>query len=167
MRRAVAELERVGVQVLAISRLYRSRPIGLPRQPEFWNAALLVEPRLSPAMLLRASKRFELQAGRRVVGASGARPLDIDIVDFGGMRVGRPGPIRRRGQLILPHPEATRRAFVLRPLRDVARHWQHPSADRSIAQLIAHLAVRPGDIREAVDPASLSCNLAEASGSHP
>jgi 2-amino-4-hydroxy-6-hydroxymethyldihydropteridine diphosphokinase len=76
-----------------------------------------------PAKLLRLLKDLERAAGRRVAADRVAgRPLDIDIIDYRGHRSLRPAPRGRRrpGQVILPHPEAHRRAFVLAPLAQVA-----------------------------------------------
>ena len=102
------------------------RPLGPGRQAPYLNAVLLLEAHLAPAALLRLLKRIERRAGRRFGPHWGPRCLDIDILDYGGRRLGWPPRRRERGRLILPHPEMHRRAFVLVPLLEIAPHWRHP-----------------------------------------
>jgi 2-amino-4-hydroxy-6-hydroxymethyldihydropteridine diphosphokinase len=61
-----------------------------------------------------------------------ARTLDLDIIDLNGIIRAVPDPI-------LPHPRAHYRAFVLRPLLDVAPGWRHPVLRQSVATLLAEL----------------------------
>jgi len=75
-----------------------------------------------------------------------ARPIDLDILDFNGEIA--PGGA---GRATLPHPRMTGRAFVLRPLADVAPAWQHPETGQSIAALIEAL---PADQVAEVDDRS-------------
>ena len=100
-------------------------------QPRYLNAVVLVEAYIAPGALLRLLKRIERRAGGRLGARNGGpRPLDIDILDYGGRRIGRPPRRRQRGRLILPHPEMHRRAFVLVPLLEVAPAWRHPRSGR-------------------------------------
>ena len=114
--------------------------MGQGLQARYLNAVLLAEAPLPPAALLRAIKVIERQAGRRLGRHWGPRPLDIDILDFRGRRMGWAAhPSRLRGRLILPHPEMHRRAFVLAPLLDVAPNWRHPVLERTARALLARL----------------------------
>lgn len=122
-----------------MSGLYRTAPLGGVRQPEFLNAVVLAESPLPPAALLRTVKAMERAAGRGVGRHWGPRPLDIDILDFGGRVIGSACGPRRRGGLVLPHPEMARRAFVLVPLRDVAPFWWHARLRCALPQLLARL----------------------------
>jgi 2-amino-4-hydroxy-6-hydroxymethyldihydropteridine diphosphokinase len=98
----------------ALSRLYRTAPVGPPDQPDYINAAARLRTRLAPWGLLRALQAIERRHGRVRDGTRwGPRTLDLDILLFGARRVARPG-------LTLPHPEMRRRAFVLVPLAEVA-----------------------------------------------
>jgi len=142
LERAMAELAAAGLRPLCRSRLFQTKPLGPGHQPSFVNAALLVAATLPPAALLRLVKGLERKAGRRLGQTWGPRPLDIDILDFGGRRLGWPPPRQRRGRLILPHPEAHRRAFVLLPLADIAPAWRHPVLGATPARLIRHLGAR-------------------------
>ena len=87
--------------------------------------------------MLRVFKALERQAGRRANGRWGPRPLDIDIIMLGSVCYN--WPARRAGTVTLPHPEAHRRAFVLRPLVSIMPHWHHPGLQRTARQLLARL----------------------------
>jgi 2-amino-4-hydroxy-6-hydroxymethyldihydropteridine diphosphokinase len=155
--RACRELEAAGVEIVRRSNCYVTVPVGGGRQPRYLNAVITVRSGTAPGALLRLAKSIERRAGRQLAPRMAARPLDIDILDYGGRRTGHPGGRRRYGQLILPHPEMHKRAFVLRPLQDVAPHWQHPVVGRPVKALLAHLdpAERAG---VTLDSAGNSCN---------
>lgn len=145
--RALSELEAVGIEIMRVSHLYETAPVGSGRQPAYLNAVAVARGGMAPARLLHLLKQTERRAGRKATPPMQPRPLDIDILDFGGRRVNRP-PVRRERSylhLILPHPELHRRAFVLVPLLEVAPHWTHPVKDRHPKALLARLG--PGAVR--------------------
>jgi 2-amino-4-hydroxy-6-hydroxymethyldihydropteridine diphosphokinase len=160
--RARAELSRAGVAILAASHLYDTVPLGPGRQSRYLNAVLRSDARVAPAALLRLLKRLERRAGRRLGARWGPRCLDIDVLDFGGRRLGwrkgrrdqfRPGP------LVLPHPEMHRRAFVLIPLLEVAPDWRHPTLGVAARALLTRLppASRRG-VRRSLAFAAAACD---------
>jgi 16S rRNA (cytidine1402-2'-O)-methyltransferase len=95
--------------------LYRSEPAYLEEQAEFYNAVLLAEvaPELEPLALLHALQALENQFGRTRTVPMGPRTLDVDIIDFEGVTSTDP-------ELLLPHPLALERDFVVTPLLDVS-----------------------------------------------
>jgi 2-amino-4-hydroxy-6-hydroxymethyldihydropteridine diphosphokinase len=101
-----------GLTILAASRLFHTPPLG-PPQPEYLNAALLVDWVGSPRALLCVTQHIEQLLRRRRGERWGARTLDIDILFWSA------GPVREPG-LTIPHPELGRRAFALVPLLEVA-----------------------------------------------
>jgi 2-amino-4-hydroxy-6-hydroxymethyldihydropteridine diphosphokinase len=101
-----------GTQVLARSKLRRTRPVGYADQPDFINAVALVETALEPRALLDALLAIEQRHGRKRTIANGPRTLDLDIILYGTRIIDEPG-------LQVPHPRAAQRAFVLEPLREV------------------------------------------------
>jgi 2-amino-4-hydroxy-6-hydroxymethyldihydropteridine diphosphokinase len=124
---AVVRLGSIGFRVTQVSNLYRTRPVGGPRQPLFTNAVVGGRACVAPGALLRGLKRLEREAGRRRGAHWGPRALDLDIVATSAI-IGYPrksGLRRRDGHLQCPHPEMHKRAFVLVPLSDVAPHWHH------------------------------------------
>ncbi len=99
-------------RVCARSALYRSRAVG-PRQPDYVNAAAIVETDLSPLSLLDELQHVERAFGRRRGQRWGPRTLDLDVVVYGDS-------IIADERLTVPHPRAHLRAFVLRPLAEIA-----------------------------------------------
>jgi 2-amino-4-hydroxy-6-hydroxymethyldihydropteridine diphosphokinase len=113
VRRAFAEIATLpDTWVAKLSSLHRTRPVGYADQPDFINAAMLVETRLAPRQLLDGLLAIEEKHGRLRDIPNGPRTLDLDIVLYGGAQVDEPG-------LTIPHPRAHERAFVLNPLLEV------------------------------------------------
>ncbi len=120
-------------RVRAASSLWRSAPLG-PAQPDFLNAALLLEVDCDPLRLLACAQRIEGAAGRDR-GAEvrlGPRPLDIDLLLAPGVVVESPA-------LTLPHPRLAGRRFALLPAAELAPEWVHPRLHRTLADLAAAL----------------------------
>lgn len=135
---AIRELETAG-PVRARSSFYGTQPVGLTEQPAFVNAVVELETPLAPEKLLRALIEIERKFGRdRSAGIpKGARTLDLDILfAISGQRE---GIVHNSPSLTLPHPEATRRRFVLAPLAQIAPHLQHPILKKTVAELLAEL----------------------------
>ena len=106
----IASVERT--RLLARSRLYRTAPVGYADQPDFVNACALVETSLPPRALLDALLAIEQRHGRVREMRNGPRTLDLDIIVYGDRVIDEPG-------LIIPHPRAHERAFVMQPLLEV------------------------------------------------
>jgi 2-amino-4-hydroxy-6-hydroxymethyldihydropteridine diphosphokinase len=98
--------------VLAISPVYETAPVGGPAQPAYLNAVLVIRTGLPPVDLLQAAHRIEAAFGRARAERWGPRTLDIDIIDYAGQVSDDPA-------LTLPHPCAHERAFVLAPWHDL------------------------------------------------
>ena len=140
LRRAIAEIERRGVVVEAVSPLYETAALGAARQPPYINQVALIATRLPAPSLLRLLNEIERQSGRRGGRPWGARTLDLDIIDYKGLIVGRSKvlkgvPRERVRPLVLPHPQLEHRPFVLKPLLDVAPDWRHPVTKTSAKEL--------------------------------
>lgn len=162
LARAMRELCAGGLEILRISSPYSTAPLGGGCQPRYLNAVIEAVGSIQPAALLRLAKRIEREAGRRLGRHWGPRTLDIDVLDFAGRQIGNPHGRRQRGRLVLPHPEMHRRAFVLRPLQEVAPHWRHPRLGVSAGGLLARLTSKERDgVRRIsnvrLDSAGLSC----------
>ena len=102
-----------GIRIVAQSRYYRTPPWGETDQDWFVNACIGIETTLPPRELLRVCLAIEKSMGRERTRKWGPRVIDIDILDFGGF-------VLKDEELILPHPYAHQRAFVLAPLADIA-----------------------------------------------
>lgn len=111
---AVREIDAVaGVRVTARSSLYRTAPVGYLDQPDFVNAVICVETSLPPRRLLDALLAIERVHGRERDFPNAPRTLDLDILLYGDVTLHEPG-------LTLPHPRMHERAFVLKPLAEIA-----------------------------------------------
>jgi dihydroneopterin aldolase/2-amino-4-hydroxy-6-hydroxymethyldihydropteridine diphosphokinase len=112
---AVADIAAVpGMTVVAVSPLVETDPVGGPDQPVYLNAVLVGTASISPGELLQALHAIEARHGRTREVRWGARALDLDVIQFG--IPGTPGEARSDDPvLLLPHPRAHERAFVLAP----------------------------------------------------
>lgn len=116
-----------------VSRLYRTSPVGgPPGQPDYLNAALLLETTLSPDELLRALHDLEAQAGRRRRERWEARVLDLDLITY--------DTVISDGGVQLPHPRAWERAFVLCPVADLNPEQTHPLTGESVRSALDRLS---------------------------
>jgi len=117
---ALAELERLPrSRVCARSRLYLTAPRGFAQQPDFVNAVAQLESELEPAELLAHLQDIERRHGRTRSFRNAARTLDLDLLLYGDRMIDSPG-------LSVPHPKLHERAFVLRPLTEIAPRLSIP-----------------------------------------
>ncbi len=113
LARALDELAQVPQStLLACSPTYRSAPVDASG-PDFCNAVALLRTGLTARALLAELQRIEALHGRQRPYRNAPRTLDLDLLLYGDERVDEPG-------LTVPHPRLHQRAFVLRPLADVA-----------------------------------------------
>lgn len=131
LRRAVAQIARLdGVTVTGLSSVYRSAPVGHAEQPDFFNAVLRLATGLAPQVLLAALQAIEQQHGRTRAFRNAPRTLDLDILLYGALHQDDPA-------LTLPHPRCHERAFVLRPLVEIAPDCVIPGHGRACNWLAA------------------------------
>ena len=100
-------------RVMRTSSLYRTIPVGLRNQPDFINAAAVLETALSAEALLEALLDLENRFGRHRRDRNGPRTLDLDLLLYNDSEVNLP-------RLTVPHPRLHLRAFVLCPLAEIA-----------------------------------------------
>lgn len=117
--------------VLAISPVYETAPVGGPPQPDYLNAVLLIQTGLPPRDLLDAIHAIEAGFGRVRAERFGPRTLDIDIISYQGQVSDDP-------ELTLPHPRAHERLFVLLPWFDLDPGAELPGHG-PVAALVAGL----------------------------
>lgn len=128
-----------GVRLRTVSPVVETPPVGGPEQPDYLNAVLLVETTLSPLELLAACQQVESEHGRTRTVRWGPRTLDLDIISYDTLVAVTP-------ELLLPHPRAGERAFVLDPWLAVDPDAALPGADGvvPVADLLASAPDRDG-----------------------
>lgn len=113
-------------QLVQASPLYSSAPVQ-SSGPDYINAVAELRTRLSAHELLAQLQRLEQQAGRERPWHNAPRTLDLDLLLYGELRLEDP-------VLTLPHPRMTERAFVLRPLADIAPALVSPQQLERVAR---------------------------------
>jgi 2-amino-4-hydroxy-6-hydroxymethyldihydropteridine diphosphokinase len=112
-----------GLDFVAISPVYETKPVGGPEQDDFLNVVIVANSRLAPESLLERVLGIEEAMDRTRAVRWGPRTLDIDIVTIGEL-------ISEAPELLLPHPRAHERAFVLAPWSDVEPDASLPGQGR-------------------------------------
>ena len=129
----------LSVTPLKCSSIWRTAPVGFVCDvPEFDNAVAVIESDLKAEVLLDNLNGIELRMGRsrdRGVQYS-SRKIDLDIIDFGGQEFSS-------STLILPHPRAHLRHFVLLPLQEVAPDFRFKNRSESLDELIKNAPAEP------------------------
>ena len=128
------------IEVVQISPLYETAPVGYTEQPDFLNLCLHIKTSLSPENLLKVTGSTELDLGRQRDIYWGPRTIDIDILLLEGQVIDT-------ADLILPHPRMKERAFVLLPLADIAGDLVHPVTHQSVSDMADLVVGKEGVFR--------------------
>jgi 2-amino-4-hydroxy-6-hydroxymethyldihydropteridine diphosphokinase len=133
VRAAVEQLRaEPGVEVVAVSSIRETEPVGVVEQPRFLNAAVALETELPARDLLDRLLGIERRLGRTRTGPRfGPRTVDLDLLIYGDARIDEPG-------LEVPHPRLHERLFALEPLIDLDPDLVVPGRGR-LADLVAGL----------------------------
>ncbi len=125
-----------GIIIIRKSGFYAAEPWGGAPGRSFINCAVELKTSLRPLELLGLLKFIEREIGRQE-GSQRPRLIDLDIIFYGDMAV------RTRG-LVVPHPLAHERAFVLMPLMDIAPGFIHPVLKKDVRRLLSGVKGRAG-----------------------
>jgi 2-amino-4-hydroxy-6-hydroxymethyldihydropteridine diphosphokinase len=134
LREAIRRISALG-NIRSVSTFHDTAPVGFTEQPDFLNAALLLETALEPLELMRMLLAIEREMGRdrAAAPAKGPRMIDLDLLLLDDAVLTTP-------ELSLPHPAMAERRFVLAPLAEIAPAMVHPISGQTIADLLTQLA---------------------------
>jgi len=137
---AIARLQKISDSPILKSSLWETSPVDCPpNSPKFVNAVAGFVPRKNetPESLLKKLGELEMEFGRAPKKVfNEPRPLDLDLIAFGN-------EMRNLPELVLPHPRAHLRRFVLQPLCEIAPELILPGQGKTVAELLAELP--PGE----------------------
>ncbi len=132
----MGQLEALG-NVIAVSSLYETEPVGYLDQPPFLNAVAAIETTLTPTDVVRRLLSIERAMGRRRTFRNAPRTLDLDLLLYGDT-------ILDTAEVVLPHPRMHERGFVLIPLAEIAPAVVHPVLRQPISDLLWDLPEETG-----------------------
>ncbi|MGE5628101.1 MAG: 2-amino-4-hydroxy-6-hydroxymethyldihydropteridine diphosphokinase [Solirubrobacterales bacterium] len=124
--------ESVDCKLVSVSELYETEPVGYLDQDTFLNGALEIETLLSPEELIERLMEIEASLKRERIIKWGPRTIDLDILFYDNI-------ISYNEKVILPHPRLQERAFVLKPMCDIAPYFIHPVLKKSMIELLNNL----------------------------
>ena len=128
LRDAVQRLSAI-IKVEQVSRLYVAAPLGYVRDDAFVNAVICGKCSLKPLELLEMLQAIEAAMGRRPGVQYGPRQIDLDLLFYDAVQI-------ETRKLTIPHPLIAKRAFVLKPLAEIAPNLMHPVFYYTISQLL-------------------------------
>jgi 2-amino-4-hydroxy-6-hydroxymethyldihydropteridine diphosphokinase len=131
---AVNRLCKLGIDQVNRSSWWRSKAWPDPTQPAFLNGIITGLSQVEPVPLMQFLLEIEAQFGRERGLANAPRPLDLDLIAYGDLVEAGP-------DLILPHPRAADRRFVMGPLAEIAPDWVHPVLGQSAQALFEQASI--------------------------
>src|SRR5215208_1080314 len=117
------------VKIEKASQLYVAAPMGYVHDDAFVNAVIRGTTTLKPLELLQIMQAIESAMGRRSGVQYGPRPIDLDLLFYEAVQM-------ETRKLTVPHPRIAQRAFVLKPLAEIAPQFMHPVLYYTISQLL-------------------------------
>ena len=131
LSKALVELRKIG-HVAKVANIYKSKPYGYLKQNYFYNSMVCLKSEMLPNQLINKIQLAErkLQKNKRII--NGPRKIDLDII-FSDQK------IFKNNNIVIPHPRAQERDFVLYPLLDISPFFRHPVSKLTVKQLIEQL----------------------------
>lgn len=131
---ALTRFPEEGMEVVKRSAWWRSAAWPDPTAPPYLNGVAMVRTALTPIEVMQTLLRIETAFGRRRSEPNAPRTLDLDLIAYGRRVIDEPG-------LVLPHPRAAERRFVMGPLAEIAPDWRHPVSGETAEALAVSASV--------------------------
>ena len=129
---AIKLLKPMSIIVKKQSSWYCSDPIPKSDQPKFFNSILVASTTLNELDVLNSLHVIEKKFGRIRKNINEARIIDLDLIDYSSK-------IYDSKDIVLPHPRAHLRRFVMQPLYEIEKNWIHPILKTSVAEILEQL----------------------------
>ena len=129
LNEAIFHLKSKAGLIINTSKVYESEPWGLKDQNFFLNQVIKLKTSFSPQHLLKCCKNIEIKMGRSKSIKWGARNIDIDILYFSKL-------ILNEDDLKIPHPLIQERKFVLLPLNELNKTFNHPTLNKTNSKML-------------------------------
>jgi 2-amino-4-hydroxy-6-hydroxymethyldihydropteridine diphosphokinase len=125
---AIEKIKEKGIKILKVSSIIETEPYGYKDQDSFLNAVCLVETSLDAFSLLRVLLNIEEEMGRKRIFKWGPRNIDLDIIFYDDLVI-------ESEELIIPHPDAHNRTFVMGPISEIEPDFVHPVLKRKVIDI--------------------------------
>ena len=127
--KAINSLENYSIQVIEQSSWYESEPIPKSNQPNFFNCIVFANTILNELDVLKVLHKIEHTLGRRRKTVNEPRVIDLDLIDYSNK-------ILSNKEIIIPHPRAHTRRFVMEPLAELDPNWVHPILKTNVYKIL-------------------------------
>ena len=130
--KAIRYLKDYSINITNQSSWYETEPIPKSDQPNFFNCIVFAKTVLNELDVLNSLHEIEYRLGRRRTLVNEARVIDLDLIDYSNK-------ILRNKEIIIPHPRAHKRRFVMEPLAELDKNWIHPILKINIKKILDKL----------------------------
>ena len=130
--KAIRYLNDYSIKVTDQSSWYESEPIPKSEQPNFFNCIAFANTILNELDVLKSLHEIEYKLGRRRRVVNEARVIDLDLIDYSNK-------ILKNEKIVVPHPRAHQRRFVMEPLAELDKNWVHPVLKIKINKILKNL----------------------------
>ena len=131
-KKAINCLENYSIQVTNQSSWYETEPIPKSDQPNYFNCVVFAKTTLNELNVLNSLHDIENIFGRRRLTVNEDRVIDLDLIDYSNK-------ILKNKDIIIPHPRAHKRRFVMEPLAELDKNWVHPILNKNVSEILKKL----------------------------
>ena len=129
---AIRSFQNYSIRVKKQSKWYNSEPIPKSDQPNFFNCVVIAYTKLNEYDVLKFLHKIESEFGRRRNKINASRTIDLDLIDYSNKVI-------KNKNLIIPHPRAHLRKFVMGPLAEINPDWIHPILKVNVLDILKKL----------------------------